>query len=164
MKLPTPLLGALAAALLLPACEEPEPEPTYDEKLRSAFLKALWERDDDEPAPQHEDDINAVDSHGRTQLACYSERLEKAEEDLREAIACEDEESIAEYRKEVAENKEGIREQLRAGADPWARSLSRRDGKLSPCAIQYWSPDFMNELRQEGFIIPNAETPEPPAP
>ncbi len=163
MRLP---LAALAALLLLPACEDPEAPPTYDEQLHDSFRQAMRqhrkETEEECCAPRPQGDINAVDWAGETKLTELSERLHHVQDNLRDALRDEDAEGAADYREEIAELKAGILEQLRAGADPWARSVSRSVGKLAPCAIQYWSPEFRAELQAAGFGI--SDTPNTPAP
>ncbi len=161
MKLPLMILATLGTALFLPACDdEPEHRPqTYDEQVQDAFHQAMKKRQDDARDERRrlqdsrQENINAFDWYGRTELSRASEELYDHEDRLSDALRDEDAESAADHRKEVAELKAAIREQLKAGADPWARSVSQYDGMLAPCAIQYWSAAFIAELRADGFTI-----------
>ncbi len=149
MKLPFVMRSALLGAFLLfPACQDEEEEcgDAADDSTPLSCQEAVPE--------QPEKDINAVNEYGKTKLAQVALRLRNAEDALREAMADTDEEDIEYYRQRVAKEKARTRELLRAGADPWARSLCRGlYDSLAPCARQSWSPEFVEELRREGFII-----------
>ncbi len=148
---PLPLAAVLGLALILPACREEEPE-------------APWEPTPEEPSAPRlpEGDINAVNRRGMTALAELSNDYQMAWDDLQQALGDEDADMAAEYRRDVEALKGRIREHLRAGADIYARALAE-DGRLAPCARQYWPQALVDELRAEGFDIPDTPS-TPPAP
>ncbi len=155
MSLPSLLRASLLAPamFLLSACDEEAETPILSEETEQSVC--------DEISPgRPAGDINAVDANGMTELAEVSRSLSHYQDLLRDAMEAEEEEDAAGYREEIKTLKNNIRDLLRAGADPWARSLTRK-GMLAPCARQYWTQDLVDELCKEGFSI--TDTPESPS-
>ncbi len=138
-----PLLPLLAL-LLLPACEDNTHEPTTyvpEESEAAAAVKL-----------QPEGEVNAVNEYGMTLLARLSQLWRHYHDDMEQSLREEDEDMAAYYREELSPLEARIRELLREGADPWARSLDKHMC-LAPCARQYWTEAFVETLRKEGFTI-----------